>query len=222
MIKICGLNDAAAVEATVDAGADLAGFVFFEKSPRHVGLETARALAGRLKGGLAPRTRAVALVVDADDAAIAAIIAYLDPAFLQLHGDETPARVRDIRQRFARPVIKALGVRDRGDLARAAEYAPVCDMLVFDAKPPQAATRPGGLGVPFDWAALDGFQSPAPWLLSGGLTPDTVAAAIAATGAPGVDVSSGVERAPGVKDAARVRAFVDAAARALSSAAARG
>lgn len=212
LVKICGLSEPATLDVALDAGADMVGFVFFPKSPRHVSLEAARALGSRVGS----RARKVALVVDADDSAIAAIVAALSPDLLQLHGAETPARAAEIAARFGLPLIKALGVAAREDLRAAGAFAPLVDYLLLDARPPAGATRPGGLGATFDWTILSGWRPDKPWLLSGGLTPDNVAEALARTNAPGVDVSSGVESAPGVKDADRVRAFV-AAARALSS-----
>jgi phosphoribosylanthranilate isomerase len=206
-VKICGLTTPAALAAALDCGADMVGFVFFAKSPRHLGLAAAAAL-GAVCGG---RAQKVALTVDADDEALAAIIAALDPDVLQLHGQETPARCAAIRARFGRPVMKAIGVATTADLAAVPAHAAVCDLLLFDAKPPPGAAHPGGNGLIFDWRVLAGFDPGRPWLLSGGLTPENVGAAIRLTGAPGVDVSSGVESAPGVKDAARIAAFVAAA-----------
>ncbi len=212
VVKICGLSEPATLDVALDAGADMVGFVLFEKSPRHVSLAAARDLAARVEG----RARKVALVVDADDAAIASIVDRLSPDLLQLHGRETPARAAAIRARFGLPLVRALGVATRADLDAAGAFAAHVDYLLLDARPPPQATRPGGLGATFDWTIVENWRAPAPWLLSGGLTPENVGAALAATGAPGVDVSSGVERAPGVKDAALIRAFI-AAARALSS-----
>ena len=210
-VKICGLSTAPTLDAALDAGADMVGFVFFPPSPRTVSFDAARDLGARTSG----RARKVALVVDADDALIDAIVASLAPDLLQLHGKETPARAAAIRARAGLPVMKALGVSSAPDLAAAAAYESAVDWLLFDAKPPKDATRPGGNAVAFDWSILDGFHTEKPWLLSGGLDPANVALALARTGAPGVDVSSGVETAPGVKDEALIRAFV-AAARNLS------
>lgn len=207
LVKICGLSTGPTLGAALDAGADMVGFVFFPPSPRNLALAQAPALAASASG----RALKVALVVDADDAFIDAIVAALDPDILQLHGRETPARAAALRARTGRKVMKALGVAQRGDLAAAAAHAEVCDYLLFDAKPPREATRPGGNGLVFDWSILDGFDPGRPWLLSGGLDAANVAEALARTGAPGVDVSSGVESAPGVKDAAAIRAFVAAA-----------
>lgn len=205
-IKICGLNTRAAVAAALDAGADMLGFVFFAKSPRHVEPAEAARLAAPARG----RAEIVALTVDADDAALEAIVAALAPDMIQLHGRESPQRCAAIRDRFG-ATMKALGVAQAQDLAAVPAYAAVCDRLLIDAKPPPGAALPGGNGVPFDWRLVAGFAPGVPWLLSGGLTPDNVAEAARLTGAPGVDVSSGVESAPGVKDAAKIAAFVAAA-----------
>jgi phosphoribosylanthranilate isomerase len=204
IIKICGLSTAPTLDATLDAGADVVGFVFFERSPRHLALDAARALAERARG----RARIAALTVDASDATLAAIVAAVAPDFLQLHGRETPARVSELKRRFGLAAIKAIGVSGAGDLAAAEAYAEAADRLLFDAKAPKDARHPGGNGLAFDWSLLAGLESPRPWLLSGGLDPGNVAEAIAVTGARGVDVSSGVESAPGVKDIARIEAFV--------------
>lgn len=206
-VKICGLKTPEMLEAAIAAGADMAGFVFFEKSPRHLSLEAARDLGGQARG----RIEIVALTVDAGDAAIEAIVAALRPDALQLHGRETPERIADIRRRFGLPAMKAYGVSTPVDIAGAFHDGAGADRLLFDAKPPADAPLPGGNGVSFDWRLLRGLPLSKPWLLSGGLTADNVAQAIAESGAPGVDVSSGVESAPGVKDAAKIAAFVAAA-----------
>ena len=182
----------------------MVGFVFFEKSPRNVGLELAQTLGEIARG----QARIVALSVDASDHALAAIVRALNPDFLQLHGIEPPERVAEIRRLFGIPTIKALGVASAEDFARAAAYADAADWLLIDAKPPKGATLPGGNGVPFDWRLAQGFAPAIPWLLSGGLDAGNVAEAIALSGARGVDVSSGVESAPGVKDAGKIAAFV--------------
>ena len=215
IIKICGLSTSATLAAALDAGADMVGFVFFPKSPRHVDWGKARALGRQARG----RAKIVALTVDADDDALKRIVDALSPDVLQLHGGESPARVRRICELFARPTMKAIGVSAREDLAAAEPYESVADLLLIDAKPPKDAALPGGNGLPFDWGLARHFAPRRPWLLSGGLDPDTVAAAIAATGARGVDVSSGVERAPGVKDEAKIRTFVAAARSAFARAA---
>ncbi|MDE2578850.1 MAG: phosphoribosylanthranilate isomerase [Hyphomicrobiales bacterium] len=204
IVKICGLKDAANLNAALDAGADWVGFVFFPPSPRHLEPQTAAPL-GALAAGHA---RKVALTVDADDALFDAIVAALDPDMLQLHGRETPERARALRARYNRPVMKALGVSEAADLASARNYAGAADWLLFDAKPPRAATRPGGNGLAFDWTILRGFDAGLPWMLSGGLDADNIAHALAASGARALDVSSGVESAPGVKDAGKIRAFI--------------
>jgi len=215
IVKICGLSTSATLAAALDAGADMVGFVFFPKSPRHVDWATARALGRQARG----RAMIVALTVDADDDALKRIVDALSPDLLQLHGGESPARVRRIGELCARPTMKAIGVSAREDLAAAEPYEDVADLLLIDAKPPKDAALPGGNGLPFDWGLARDFAPRRPWLLSGGLDPDTVAAAIALTGARGVDVSSGVERAPGVKDEAKIRAFVAAARGAFARAA---
>jgi len=206
-VKICGLKNSEALDVALESGADLVGFVFFPPSPRHLGLEAARRLGERVGG----RAGKVALTVDANDATLADIIAALKPDMLQLHGKETPERVAVVRSRFGLPVMKALPVAERADLSPVRQYANVADRLLFDARAPQEATRPGGLGKSFDWTLLKGIDPGIPFMLSGGLDASNVAQAIAITGAPGVDVSSGVERAPGEKDPDKIRAFIKAA-----------
>ena len=206
-IKICGLKTPEALDVALESGADLVGFVFFGPSPRHVDLPTARTLGARVNG----RAGKVALTVDANDETLSAIVAALKPDMLQLHGSEPPERVAVVRSRFGLPVMKALPIAERGDLSPVRLYAKVADRLIFDARPPQDATRPGGLGKPFDWTLLKGVNPGIPFMLSGGLDASNVAEAIAITGAPGVDVSSGVERSPGVKDPDKIRAFIRAA-----------
>jgi phosphoribosylanthranilate isomerase len=206
-VKICGLRTPAALDAALEAGADLVGFVFFAPSPRNLGLPGARDLGERVEG----RAGKVALTVDATDDALRDIIEALRPDMLQLHGKETPERVVQVRTRFGLPVIKALPIAVRADLSPIREYASVSDRLLFDARAPREATRPGGLGTPFDWTLLAGVNPGVPFLLSGGLDAGNVAEAVRITRAPGVDVSSGVESAPGVKDPARIREFVRAA-----------
>ncbi len=201
--KICGLNSAGAIDAAVAAGADWIGFVFFPPSPRAVTAAEAATLAARHEGG-PPR---VGLFVAPADAEIEAVLAALPLDVLQLHRVD-PARAAALRTRFARPVWRAVEIATAADLPNT---APGIDALLLDAKPPENATRPGGNARRFDWSVLAGWQAPAPWLLAGGLTPANVAAAILATAAEAVDVSSGVESAPGVKDAALIRAFVAAA-----------
>ncbi len=207
LVKICGLKTPEALDVALESDADLVGFVFFAPSPRHLGLAAARALGGRVKG----RAGKVALTVDADDQTLAAVVEALKPDMLQLHGVETPERVAAVRARFGLPVMKAIPVAERKDLARIDLYKKVADRLIFDARAPQDATRPGGLGTPFDWALLKGVDPGIPFMLSGGLHADNVIEALRVTRAPGVDVSSGVERAPGEKDADKIRDFIRAA-----------
>lgn len=207
-VKICGINDPESFRAAVEAGADLVGFVFFPPSPRAVLPAQAARLSALADGG----PERVGLFVDAGDDTIGAALAALRLDILQLHGGETPARVGAIRARFGVRVMKAVGVATRAEAEEAVRrYAGVTDMLMFDAKPPPDAALPGGNAMPIDWAVLRGLDVPVPWLLAGGLAPGNVARAIAASGAPGVDVSSGVERSRGVKDAALIRAFIAAA-----------
>ncbi|TLY73099.1 MAG: phosphoribosylanthranilate isomerase [Gammaproteobacteria bacterium] len=206
-VKICGLSTPEALDVALDAGADLVGFVFFPPSPRHLAFETARALGERVRG----RAQKVALSVDADDAFLAASIEALTPDLLQLHGKEPPARVAAVNQRFGLPVMKAIAVEERADLAVIAQYAAVADRLLFDARPPRAATRPGGLGRSFDWRLLENLDPGLPFMLSGGLDARNIAEALRITRADAVDVSSGVERASGVKDLDKIRAFIAAA-----------
>jgi phosphoribosylanthranilate isomerase len=206
-VKICGLSTRETLEASLAAGADMVGFVFFEASPRHVGLGPARELGSVARG----RALKVALTVDADDATFENIIEALRPDILQLHGQESVARIRDIKQKFSLPVMKALPVGSADDLKVLPGYAAVSDRILFDARAPKDATRPGGLGVPFDWHLLDNFDVKIPAMVSGGLTPENVADAVRITRLGGVDVSSGVESAPGVKDIEKIRAFIHAA-----------
>lgn len=206
-VKICGINDAAGFEAAAAAGADMVGFVFFPPSPRAVTPDQAAALSARRAGG----PLRVGLFVDADDALVGAVLAALPLDILQLHGAETPARCADLRARFGRPVMKAHGVATAADLEVLEDYAPVVDRFLLDARPPPGAALPGGNAAAFDWALTAGRAIPRPWLLAGGLTPANVAEALRVSGAPGVDVSSGVERARGVKDPTLVGAFVRAA-----------
>ena len=215
IVKICGLSSATTLDAALAAGATMVGFVFFAKSPRNIGYEQARALGAQVRG----RARIVALTVDADDDALARIVEWLSPDILQLHGREPPSRVTEIRERFGRPTMKAIGVAAPADFAAAAPYDGVADFLLIDAKPAKNALLPGGNGLAFDWGLARDFRPQTPWLLSGGLDPDNVAEAITLTGARGVDVSSGVESAPGVKDESKIRAFIAAARGAFQRAA---
>jgi len=206
-VKICGINDPAGFDAAVAAGADFLGFVFYPPSPRAVSPTAAAALSARHPGGPAR----VGLFVDPTDAEIAAVLAALPLDVIQLHGAEDPARCAAIRSRFGRPVMKALGIATAADMRGLAAFSAAVDRFLLDAKPPPGATLPGGNAASFDWGLVAGQPIPRPWLLAGGLTPDNVAAAIKHAGAPGVDVSSGVERARGVKDPALIAAFVAAA-----------
>lgn len=205
MVKICGLRTPETLDAALDAGADAVGFVFFPASPRNIGFEAARALGERVHG----RALKVALSVDAEDALLERIVEALSPDLLQLHGSETPARVAAVRKAFGIPVMKVLPVATASDLAAVPAYAAVADRIMFDARPPRDATRPGGLGKPFDWHLLENLD--VPFMLSGGLDASNVAEALAVTHAAGVDVSSGVERAPGEKDIQKIRDFIRAA-----------
>lgn len=206
-VKICGLTRPEHVRAAAAAGAVYGGFVFFAKSPRHLAPAQARALAIEAPPGLAK----VALVVDATDAELDEITAQVPLDMLQLHGRETPQRVSELRARYGLPVMKAVGVASEGDLPALEQYGHVADQLLVDAKPAEGAVLPGGNGLSFDWRLIAGRRWPVPWMLAGGLTPENVADAIRLTGARQVDVSSGVESAPGQKDTALIRAFVEAA-----------
>lgn len=206
-VKICGLRTEADVAAVAAAGAAYAGFVFFAKSPRHLTVEAARGLALAAPEGLAK----VALTVDATDAVLDAIVEAMPLDMLQLHGRETPERVAEVRARYGLPVMKAVGVADEGDLPAIMDYALVADQLLIDAKPPKSSPLPGGNGLSFDWRLVAQRRWLRPWMLAGGLTPENVAEAVRLTNARQVDVSSGVESAPGVKDHAKIAAFVTAA-----------
>jgi phosphoribosylanthranilate isomerase len=212
--KICGINSSEALAAALDGGADYIGLVFFAPSPRHLDIATARRLAEQARG----KAKIVALTVDAEDAALEEIVREIVPDFLQLHGRETPERVAEIKDRFGRPIITAVAVRTPEDVAVARTYARVADLILFDAKSPIGATRPGGHGQTFDWSILDGVANEMPFMLSGGLDADNVAAAIGVTGASAVDVSSGVERSPGVKDAGLINRFLQSVKAANQSA----
>jgi phosphoribosylanthranilate isomerase len=207
LVKICGLKTPEALDAALEAGADMVGFVFFPPSPRNLGIQAARVLGERVKG----RAKKVALSVDATDAELTAVIEALQPDMLQLHGREAPERVASVRSRFRLPVMKALPIEQRSDLAPIRIYEKVADWLLFDGRAPREATRPGGLGKPFDWTLLQNLDLKIPFMLSGGLDPSNVVEALRITRAPAVDVSSGVERAPGDKDPQKIGAFVAAA-----------
>ena len=206
-VKICGLRTVADVAAVAAAGAAYAGLVFFSKSPRNLTVEAARVLALAAPEGLAK----VALVVDAEDAVLDAIVEGVPLDMLQLHGHESPERVAAVRARYGLPVMKAVGVADEGDLAALFDYATVADQILVDAKPPKGADLPGGNGLSFDWRLVAQRRWLRPWMLAGGLTAENVAEAVRLTNARQVDVSSGVESAPGVKDAGKIAAFVRAA-----------
>ena len=206
-VKICGLRTPADVTSVARAGAAYAGFVFFAKSPRNVTLPEARLAALAAPPGLAK----VALTVDADDGTLDAIVEAVPLDMLQLHGHESPDRVAQVRARYRLPVMKAIGLADESDLPAIFAFSTVADQILIDAKPPRGADLPGGNGLAFDWRLLAGRRWLRPWMLAGGLTAENVAEAVRLTGARQVDVSSGVESAPGVKDAARIAAFVAAA-----------
>ena len=206
-VKICGLRTPADVSAVARAGAAYAGFVFFPKSPRNVTLPEARLAAMAAPPGLAK----VALTVDADDAALDAIVAAVPLDMLQLQGRESPDRVAEVRARYGLPVMKAIGLADEGDLSAIFAFSSVADQLLIDAKPPGGADLPGGNGLAFDWRLLAGRRWLRPWMLAGGLTAENLAEAVRLTGARQVDVSSGVESGPGVKDPGKIAAFVAAA-----------
>lgn len=206
VVKICGLSTPEALDVALDAGADMVGFVFFPASPRHIGFEAAKRLGARIGS----RAQRVALTVDATNHTLRDIVDALKPDLLQLHGRETPERVGAIRSRFGLPVMKAIPIAVRADLSPVRLYANFADRMLFDARAPREATRPGGLGNPFDWHLLQDLDLGVPFMLSGGLDAGNVAEALQITRAPGVDVSSGVERAPGQKDPEKIRAFVRA------------
>src|ERR1700716_2545594 len=207
IVKICGLSTREMLDVALDAGADMVGFVFFPPSPRHLSLEVARGLGQQAQR----RAKKVALTVDADDTTLANIVEALQPDILQLHGAESVARLRDIKQKFAVPVMKAIAVATPADLAALPAYAAVADRILFDARAPREATRPGGLGAVFDWHVLENLDLKVPFIVSGGLNAGNVAEAVGVTRAGGVDVSSGVERAPGIKDPEMIRSFIRAA-----------
>jgi phosphoribosylanthranilate isomerase len=207
IVKICGLKTLDALDVALDAGADMVGFVFFPPSPRNLPFKAAAALESRVRG----RAKKVALTVDADDTLLAYVVDALGPDILQLHGTESPSRIAAIKAKFKLPVMKAIAVETKGDLAATARYAAVADHLLFDARAPRDATRPGGLGKAFDWRLLENLDAGLPFMLSGGLDAENVGEALRITRAAGVDVSSGVESAPGVKDLDKIRVFIRAA-----------
>ncbi|WP_282152618.1 phosphoribosylanthranilate isomerase [Ruegeria atlantica] len=207
-VKICGLTAPDHVRAAADAGARYVGFVFFQKSPRHLEIDAAASLAQLVPAGVAK----VALTVNATDAELDRVVASVPLDMLQLHGKETPQRVSEVRDRFGLPVMKAIGIAEAEDLSAIDLYSEVADQLLIDAKPPRTSELPGGNGLAFDWRLLAGRKYwQKPWMLAGGLTPDNVAEAIRMTGAKQVDVSSGVESAPGLKDTIKISEFVSAA-----------
>ena len=208
--KICGLSTPEAVDAALAGGASHLGFMHFERSPRHLALEA----AARLALGVRRRAKVVVILVDPDDALLDRVAAVLAPDLIQLHGAETPERVAQVRARTGASVIKVVAVSDAADVAAANAYAGVADHLMFDARPPKDSDRPGGVGARFDWTLLSGRRFDRPHFLAGGLDPWNVGEALAASGAPIVDVSSGVERGAGVKDPALITAFLDAVRRA--------
>ena len=206
-VKICGLSDEAAVAAAVEGGAAMCGFVFFGKSPRYVTPER----AGELTRNIPENIIRVGLVVDGDDETLAEIVARAGIGMLQLHGTEAPGRVKDIRKRFGLPVMKVLPVAIADDLAHAKDYEGIADRLMFDASPPEGAARPGGNARAFDWALLKGKTFALPWMLAGGLNAENLGRAVKTSGAKAVDVSSGVEDAPGCKNPDKIRTFLAAA-----------
>ena len=206
-VKICGITSVEAADAAAKVGADYAGLVFFRRSPRYLQLEQAAAIAARLRG----RSRTVALLVDATDAEIESVVRAVKPDMLQLHGSETVERVAFVKSQWAIPVMKALAIADAADFANVARHENVADMLLFDARAPANATRPGGHGASFDWQLLRGRSFSRPWLLGGGLNAENVGRAIRISGAAAVDCSSGVETAPGIKDPQMIRDFVASA-----------
>lgn len=203
-VKICGLANVDDVRACADAGANYMGLVFFEKSPRNITIPAARDLALAAPLGLAK----VALVVNPSDAELDAITGTVPLDMLQLHGRETPERVAEVKARYGLPVMKAVGIADGDDLPKLESYFGVADQILVDAKPPKGGELPGGNGLSFDWRLIAGRRWPCPWMLAGGLTPENVAEAVKMTGAKQVDVSSGVEDAPGLKNAKLIQKFV--------------
>ena len=206
-VKICGINSIEAANATVALRADFGGLVFYPPSPRHLGFDQARHLAGILRG----RVQIVSLLVNPDDALLDQITREIAPDLIQLHGDEPPARVAEIARLCTRPVMKMLAVTTPDDVRRAHSYREVADYLLFDSRPGPAAERPGGVGLAFDWRLLSGIRIDRPWGIAGGLTPQNVARAIAIAGPSFVDASSGVEDAPGRKNREKIAAFISAA-----------
>lgn len=203
-VKICGLSDTASIDAVIKAGADMAGFIFFEKSPRHIDFDTARLFSSHI----GERIKKVAVSVDADDDLLDTIVAALKPDFLQFHGSESAERVSQIRQNHNLPIIKSISISGKDDLLKVEAYEGIADYFLFDAKPPAGSELPGGNAVGFNWKLLSDFDSATPWFLAGGLNADNVTEAILASGTSAIDVSSGVEDAPGVKSIAKIGALV--------------
>jgi len=215
LVKICGLSTPETLEAALGAGADFVGFVRYPKSPRHVSLDLGHKLSLQARG----RARRVVLLVDPTDEAIAQAVEAINPDLIQLHGSESPQRVAEIRSMVKRPVMKAVGIAEPSDLQALTPYADGVDHILLDAKPPRTGQAlPGGNGVSFDWRLLDGLDRKLSFMLSGGLNPDNVAEAIRLTKPKAVDVSSGVESGPGLKDPARIEAFIRAARTAFAAA----
>jgi phosphoribosylanthranilate isomerase len=206
IVKICGIRTPALLEVAIDAGADIVGFMHFERSPRHVNIEAMQELISQARG----RVETCVVLVNPDNSCVMEVAA-LSPDWIQLHGPETPHRVEAIRDEAGIAIMKAIGISTADDVAGVAAFADIADRMLLDAKAPKGAERPGGLGMPFDWGLLKALDPSLPFMLSGGLTPETVGEAIRAVRPMGVDVSSGVETAPGVKDAALIRAFIDQA-----------
>lgn len=202
-IKICGLKTDDALAAALAGGASHVGFIFFPKSPRNVAAEE----AGRLREAARGHAKAVAVTVDADDAALDEIVAAMSPDMLQLHGEETPARVAEVKARYGLPVMKAFSVREAEDLHAIARYRGVADRFLLDAKPPAGSELPGGNGIPFDWQLLAGLEAGTDYMLSGGLNAQNIGEALRLANPPAIDISSGVESAPGVKDVALIEGF---------------
>ena len=206
IVKICGIRTPALLEAAIDAGADIVGFMHFERSPRYVDIEGLQELISQARG----RVETCVVLVNPDNSCVMEVAA-LSPDWIQLHGPETPHRVEAIRDEAGIAIMKAIGISTADDVAHVADFADIADRMLLDAKAPKGAERPGGLGFPFDWTLLKALDPNLPFMLSGGLTPETVGEAIRAVRPMGVDVSSGVETAPGVKDTALIRAFIDQA-----------
>lgn len=206
-IKICGLSTAESVDAVIAAKATHVGFIFFEKSPRHVTASLAAELGARAQ---AAGLKSVAVTVNADDSYLDEIVSVMKPDMLQLHGSESPARVAELRAKYGLPVMKAFAISSADDLAKMDEYIGIADRLLFDAKPPKGSDLPGGNGVSFDWALLNALDPTVDYMLSGGLNHENVGAAISIANPPGLDISSGVESAPGIKDLDLIAKFFEA------------